>query len=213
MIEDIDHSTPTSREQLFLLYANFAGDFERTAYAAGITPVQVIDAAKAGGWDDKLRAIIALRKSAAPGDLERGINRSLAFVQAHRMRLFIDRVLLRLSLMENEELEEYLFSGPADKQGNRAKQLSTRSLADLASAMEKVTAIANQALCDTAQDRSRRDEETGGGEASGALHVQIAAAMAAIGADKTPAALLLDAQLANAVSSVKQLTPAPYEDG
>lgn len=203
-----------NREQAFQLYAVFCGDVERTAHALGVLPVDIIDIAAKQGWNDKLRAIIALKKSAAPGDVERGVNRALSFVQAHRMRLFIDRLLLKLSMLDNDEIEEYFFTGPETKLSKKPQQFSSRALADLASAIEKVTAVANQALCDTAQDRARRDESTEGGDASGALHAQIAAAMAAVGSDKSPAALLFDAQLncAKQIALVVEPKPSPLDN-
>lgn len=197
MIADVAEES-FSREQCFQIYALFAGDADRTAHAMGISPQDVHDVATEGKWDAKLAAIIALKKSASPGDLERAINRAMTFVQAHRMRLFLDRVLRRLSIMDAEELEEYLFQGEETKLGRIPKKLSTRALADLATAMEKCSAMAAQALCDTVQDRSRRDEMDPDGDAAGSLHAQIAAAMAEVAADASPRVLLLDAQLAAA---------------
>lgn len=191
------------RAQVFLLFSTFAGDVERTAHASGLTPSAVIDLATSQGWNDKLKAILALKRSAAPGDVERGLNRAMNFVQAHRLRLFLDRLLLKLSVMDNEELEEYFFTGPETKVAFKPKALSTRALADLASAMEKCSVMSYQALADTATDRAGRDEGEGGGDSSGAIHAAIAKAMSEVGRDLSPGALLADAQLAVA----KQIVP------
>lgn len=193
------------RAQVFLLYSTFAGDVERTAHASGLSAAAVIDLATSCGWNEKLKAILALKRSAAPGDVERSLNRCMNFVQAHRMRLFVDRLLLKLSIMDNDALDEYFFTGPETKGGSKPKALSTRALADLASAMEKCAAMTYQALADTATDRAGRDEGEGGGDSSGAIHAAIAKAMSEVGRDLSPQALLMDAQLAVA----KQIAPEP----
>lgn len=191
------------RAQVFLLYSTFAGDVERTAHASGLSAAAVIDLATSQGWNEKLKAILALKRSAAPGDIERCLNRAMNFVQAHRMRLFIDRLLLKLSNMDNNELEDYFFVGPETKLSLKPKALSTRALADLASAMEKCSVMTYQALADTATDRAGRDEGEGGGDSSGAIHAAIAKAMSEVGRDLSPQALLMDAQLAVA----RQIAP------
>lgn len=210
------------REQAFLLYASFCGDVERTAHAINVAPTAVIDMAESGKWNEKLKSIIALKRSAAPGDLERGINRALNFVQAHRYRLFLERVINRLTDMTPAEFEGYLLVDEFNpKTGQTKSSINARPLADLASALEKCSAMSYQALSDTAQDRARRDEATEGGEASGAIHAAIAKAMSEIGGeDKSPATMLADAQLVSAAAlanRVKVVTkvsePTPYDAG
>lgn len=198
-----DGLPPIDRAQVFLLFSTFAGDVERTAHASGLSPSAVIDLATNQGWNEKLKAILALKRSAAPGDVERGLNRAMNFVQAHRMRLFVDRLLLKLSNMDNNELDEYFFTGRETQLSRKPKALSTRALADLASAMEKCSTMTYQALADTATDRAGRDEGEGGGDSSGAIHAAIAKAMSEVGRDLSPAGLLADAQLAVA----KQIAP------
>lgn len=211
--------TIRGREQAFLLYASFCGDVERTAHALNVSPEAVIDMATAGKWNEKLKSIIALKKSTAPGDLERGINRALNFVMAHRYRLFLDRVISRLEDMVPTEFESYLLVDVFDpKSGQTRSSINARPLADLASALEKCSAMSYQALSDTAQDRARREESTEGGETSGSIHAAIAKAMAEVGEDKSPAALLADAQIASGVARaanviVKPAEPTPYDKG
>lgn len=203
MIPINDGLPEIDRTQVFLLFSTFAGDVERTAHASGLSAAAVIDLATSCKWHDKLKAILALKRSSNQGDVERGLNRAMNFVQAHRLRLFLDRILLKLSMMDNDELDEYFLTGPEIKGASKPKALSTRALADLASACEKCAAMSYQALSDTATDRAGRDEGEGGGDSSGAIHAQIAAAMASIGKDLSPAGLLADAQLAVA----KQIAP------
>jgi len=182
------------REQAFLLYATFCGDLERTAHSLGLRPVDVLKMADEGDWNEKLGAILKLKKSARPGDVERGVNRALNFVQAHKFRLFLERVIRKISSMTDEQVDDYIFTTP-DKEGNPVNKLTTRALADLASAMEKCQAMSYLALSDTTQDRTRRDEASASGESGGDLHAQIASAMAEVGKDQSPRAQLFDAQL------------------
>ena len=181
------------REQAFLLYATFCGDVEKTAHALNVRPVEILRVVDEEGWTDKLRSIIELKKSGRPGDIERAINRALNFVMAHRFRMFLERVLLKITGMNAEEFEQYLLTNET-KDGS-FRRLSTRALADLASAMEKAQAMSYMALNDSAPERVKRkmveDDSTAGGE----LHARIAAAMAQVRSSKSPRAALLDAQI------------------
>ena len=201
------------RAQVFLLYATFAGDVVRTAHAAGCRPVDVLRVADEEGWTAKLAPIIELSKSQRPGDVERAINRALNFAQCHRLRLFLERVLSRVCGMDKHELESYILTSRKDKNGEEgSKVLSTRALADLASAIEKCQAMTYQALGDTAQDRSRRNEQSAGANNdAGELHIRIAQAMSAVKASSTPRAQLFDAQLAVAASVASEATKTSIE--
>lgn len=184
------------REQAFLLYATFCGDIERTAHSLNISPATVLKVVEDEGWNKKLASIIELKKSNRAGDLERSLNRAMNFVQAHQFRLFVQRVIRRVTGMSDDELEEYLLTGYS-KEGKHPK-LSTRALADLASALEKCHAMSYLALNDTAQERIKRNEIADAGEAAGDLHARIAKAMSEAGASASPRAQLFDAQLAAA---------------
>lgn len=188
----------TNREHVFSLYATFGGDATRTAAALNLRVEDIEDAAVAGKWDKKLAAIIKLRKSSAPLDTERAINRALAFVQGHRLRAQLDRVLTRLESMDAAQLDEFILPVEISKNGIATQRISTRPLADLAGAVEKANATCALALADTAADRARRDEESGGGESTGAIHSAIAKAMSEIASDSSPAALLIEAQTVTA---------------
>jgi hypothetical protein len=204
-MSDTELLPPIDRENLFLLYSTFCGDVEKTAHAAGLRPLDVIRCADDLGWTEKLKPIFALKKSSAPGDIERGINRAIAFTQAHRLRMVLDRAIARISGLNDVDFDEQLF--PVNKNGFRT--LTTRALTDLAAAVEKCNAQAAQALSDTAQDRARRDEASEKGEASGGIHATIAAAMAAVSKDCSPRAQLVDAQLATAQQIIKPSSSKP----
>jgi hypothetical protein len=192
------------REQCFLLFATFTGDVERTAHAAGVRPVDILNVSEAEGWNERLRSIIALKQSARPGDIERAINRALNYVQAHRLRLLVERVLHELAGMNTEELKKYLFSEHSPKTGVPFKKLTTRALADLSSALEKAHSMTYLSLGDTVQDRNRRKEQEEDGGSAGDLHSKIAEAMARVKESNSPRALLLDAQLEIANNTAKE---------
>lgn len=201
------------REQAFLLYATFCGDLEKTAHALNVRPVEVLRMVDEEGWNERLKSIIELKKSGRPGDIERAINRALNFVMAHKFRLFLERVLSRVTGMSPEEFETYLLTNET-KDGSFSR-LSTRALADLASAMEKAQAMSYSALNDTAPERVKRktaeDDSTAGGE----LHARIAKAMAEVKLSRSPRAALFDAQVsvsqATAPVAVRPKLPPPPE--
>lgn len=192
------------REQAFLLYATFCGDIEKTAHALNVRPVDVLKMAEEENWNGQLKTILEMKKSARPGDIERAVNRALNFVQSHRMRLFVERILHKLVSMDNKEVEEYIFSDHSSKDGVAFKRLSTRSIADLASAMEKAQAMSYLALNDTAQDRAKRKESADDGDSGGELHAKIASAMSKVRASSTPRAQLFDAQVEIGQTLVKE---------
>jgi hypothetical protein len=194
MIKDATEAV-IDREQLFVLFATFCGDAERTAHAAGLRAVDVLRVADDEGWLDRLKPIIELKKSNRPGDIERAINRALNFSQAHRMRLIVERVLHKIAGFTDEQLAEYMFTKVNPKTGEAYDKLETRPLADLASAMEKAQAMSYQALSDTVQDRTRRKETSESESAAGDMMVKIADAMGQVRASNTPRAMLTDAQL------------------
>jgi hypothetical protein len=200
------------RENAFLLFATFCGDIERTAGALNISGAAVLKMAEDDGWLRKLSGIIELRKSNKPGDVERAINRALNFVQAHRFRLFVERVIKKITGFTDEQLEQYLMTGNAGPVV--IKKLSTRALADLASAMEKAQAMSYLALNDTAQERIKRNETDNGDTAGGELHLQIQRAFAEVRASNSPRAQLFDAQLAIAAdkAAVAHKEPQTLDD-
>src|SRR5690349_6300077 len=120
------------RAQVFLLYATFCGDVERTALAAGLNAVDILRVADEEGWALKLEPILKLKRSTRPGDFERAMNRALNYVQAHRMRLFLERIVAKVTGMNEAEVQEYLFTDKTmAKDGvlTVSKKLSTRPLA------------------------------------------------------------------------------------
>src|SRR2546425_3303684 len=162
-----------SREHAFQLYSTFCGDFERTAAALNVRPIDIMRVAEEENWGEKLQTVIKLKKSTKPGDLERAINCALNFTQAHRLRLFLERQLQRLANMKSEELGEYLQQRDVtvNKDGSQktSRKLNMRPLTDLASAIEKAQQMSYSALHDTATDRQKRAEEPDGDVSAGEI--------------------------------------------
>ena len=198
------------RENAFLLYATFCGDVVRTAHALNVPAQAVLAMAESEGWTGKLKPILDLSKSQKPGDLDRAVNRALNFVQCHKMRCLLERVLRELTDKSDAQLAEMTVEKTETKGGDKRTKLCTRGFADLTSALEKCHAMSYLALSDTAQDRSKR-KEAGGDESVPDLHAAIAKAMAEAGASNTPRARLFDAQLAQgaelAAAAIKPVHP------
>jgi hypothetical protein len=200
---------PVIKENAFMLYAVFCGDVARTAHALAVDEDVVRALATTEGWDRKLKPIIDLKNSTRAGDVERAINRAINFVDAHRYRLFLGRVLRELSGMSYSDLKAFLFP-ETDEKGSgglvKTKRFQTRSLADLAAAMEKCHAMTYIALNDTATERKERDETDDGEASASEMHVKLAQAMASAGKEsKSQLGMVLDAQLQIA----NDLSPAP----
>lgn len=186
------------RAQVFMLFATFAGDTVRTAASLGVSPVAVLRMAEEEGWLKKLEPIIELSKSQRPGDWERACNRAVNFVQAHRMRLIVERTIKRLTGLSEQEFIDLIEEQHTTKDGSVTVKLSTRSLADLATAIEKCQALTYQALGDTAPERAKRKGTEDDGDSSQDIHAKLAAACAAAGMSNSPRALLFDAQVVQA---------------
>lgn len=186
------------KENAFLLYSIFCGDVKRTAHALNVDEPLIQKLASENDWDRSLKPIIDLKQSSRAGDVERAINRAINFVQAHRTRVFLERVLKSLTGMTPSDLEAFLFPVRTNKNGDAVQTFSTRALADLASAIEKCHAMTYLALNDTASDRKERgeDEGTAGGASASEIHVALAEAMAKGGSKaRSIKGMVLDAQL------------------
>jgi hypothetical protein len=170
----IDH------DNAFMLYAIFVGDPIRTAHALNTKPELVVALASAHDWDKKLKPIIELHKGARAGDIERAINRAMNFVQARKCQMFFERVLTQLVGMSPSELEAFIF--PRTEKGKDdglivQQRFTTRSLADMASALEKCHAMTYMALNDTATERTKRGDDEDSDATTASVHLQLAAAI------------------------------------
>lgn len=193
------------RAQAFLLYMQFQGDLIKTAKAMNVAPLALAMAAEQEHWAARWNAIATMKDSESPASVERGVNRALNFVQAHRLRVSIEKAVRMLYDMPTEELRNlcYAVTKKTDKDGNtiEERKLNTRPFADLASALEKIHVMTYLALNDTAKERTDRANK-GDGEKDGVsnveIHAAIAKAMADVSQQVTPAGLILDCRIEQA---------------
>jgi len=142
--------------QIFMVFMATVGDVEKTALALELDPAFVQWLATQEGWSDKVRRMSVMSKTGKPGDFERAQNRALNYVQTHRVRMLIDRVLGELAGMNSEELTERLRS--RDREGIPAN-LSARFFADIMSALDKVHMLSYYALGDSVGERVERSKD------------------------------------------------------
>lgn len=200
------------RENAFLLYASFCGDIVKTAAALNIDSVLLLKTIDEERWAEKLAPILNLTKSSKSGDVERGISRAINFCQAHKMRLFIERVIRELSGWSAEELRENLLPESLTKSGLVSRKISTRWLADFMVCMDKCHHLVYAALNDSMSERVRRNDSESSGPVMD-VHAAIARAMSGVGESKTPRAMLLDSQLEIAADLAKKAAiPKPRPD-
>ena len=178
-------STP---EEIFRLYATFAGDLERTALACHRPVDEIAEMAEVGKWQRRIAVLIKLNQSGTPGDVDRGVNRALNFVQADRLRSLIEKVVRMLTNMSETEMCEHLLSVTTDSFGNTTSRILTRPFADLATALEKCHAMTYQALSDTATDRKDRRESEDKHATAGEMHMALVDAFNKV-RDQQPKAL------------------------
>jgi len=198
-------------EQVFMLYATFCGDANRAAHAAGVTVPQVEKLVKDNHWDERIKGLIALRKSERAGDVERAINRAICFVQAHRYRIFLERVLRDLTSKSEEELYGLLVTDKLDKAGRVVgTTLSMKPLADLSTALEKVHYMTYLALMDSLPDRktlANRAEESTLSETD--IHARISSALTKMRAEEALEAAQSDPTAPPPVGDTTQVAQAP----
>jgi hypothetical protein len=161
------------------------------------------------GWKEKVRRVSVMSKSEKPGDWERAQNRCLNFVQAHRVRMLIDRVISQLFDCTADELSESLTT--SDHSG-KVRKISGRFFADITAALDKVHHLSYLAIGDSIGERLDRKEE--GGENVNAIHAALIQALNAPGtvlSQKTSEALVLEAS--SAISAQQTERKPPAEEG
>lgn len=183
-------------DQVFMLYAAFCGDVSKTAHSAGISRTQVEDLALEYGWPERIKSLVDLTQGAKPGDVERGINRAMNFVQAHRWRIFLEGTLRALAKVgtDGDAMLDLFTTEKRNKDGAVVERVfSARALADISTALEKVHWMTYQALNDSPQERAKRVEKPADDAAQADVHARLAAALAAMRAN-SPRTQLEDAQ-------------------
>lgn len=172
-----DEQQIETNERIFQFYALFGCDPERTAVAAEVPLEHVLKLAEDGQWNKQFATLIRLKSTGRPGDLERATNRAINFVQAHRYRLFLERVLRHFALVPRDQLEDMCVELRVDAKGNESRKVNCRPFADLAAALEKCHAMTYLALVDTASDRQRNNAEAPQSQENVDVHVQLAGAL------------------------------------
>lgn len=183
--------------KIFLHYVASVGDVERTALACDLSAEVVRSLVLSEGWEDKIKRITLVSKSGGlqAGDFERMQNRAVAWVQGHRLRQVMDRVVCRLHEMEVDDVIAELTK--TDRDGN--KSMSARLFSDLAKAIETVNGLCFAALGDTVPER--KPASAGGAASAAELHASLIAALNSPTARKLPSDTLVT-DVAQAIDSV-----------
>jgi hypothetical protein len=188
------------RAQAFLLYMQFRGDLLMTAKAMNISPLNMAVCAQQEQWEARWNSIATMKNSESPASVERGVNRALNFVQAHRLRISVEKAVRMLHDMSPAEIRDmcYTVVTKTDKNGveTEERKLNTRPFADLASALEKIHVMTYLALNDTAKERTdRTHKDQTEGVSNVEIHAAIAKAMSEVSNTVTPQGLILDCKL------------------
>lgn len=168
-------------DQVFSIYVTSFGDVFKTGKACGLSAQRVTEMAEAGGWLARIRDVIDLRKLDQSDDVARAMNRASNFIQASRMRLFVERITRQLSEVPDDKLLDAFLIKKVTKEGAEiVTGISFRILADLAACLEKTHWMLYQSLEDGVPERQARRKEAK--DASPAetddVHAKIARAMA-----------------------------------
>lgn len=163
----------TDVAQVFLVFMATVGDVDKTALALDLDPLFVGWLAEQEGWKEKVRRVSVMAKGGKPGDWERAQNRCLNFIQAHRVRMLIDRLLLSLIKMDEAAFLKN-FQTVNDKCRNGT---SARFFADVMSALEKVHTLSYYALGDSVGERMQRADQEGTDRSAADIHTALIAAL------------------------------------
>lgn len=159
---------------VFQTYLTFFGDAERTAVAMGLDPQTVRDLAQAENWHKKVAELNSIRAGDSR-DVQVQINRAINFVQAHRIRSVLDKIVSHFAAMEAQELVDKLTTTAK----NGSETFSARALTDLVKALETTQLMTQRALGDTVAERPEAEPERKGSS----IALQVMEAMSA--ADST----------------------------
>ena len=176
--------------KIFLHFVASVGDVERTALACDLDPEIVRQLALSEGWAEKIKLLSLTSKSSGlqAGEFERMQNRAMAWVQGHRLRQVLDRVICKLHEMPESELIDEITT--KDKEGS--KRMSARLFTDLATSLETVNGLCFAALGDTVPER--KPQSAGGAHTAAELHASLIAALNGPGAKAKPSdALIVEA--------------------
>ena len=132
---------------IFEHYLTFGGDSDKTAIALNLDPQDVRQLAIVERWSEKVERWNQVRQEGSK-DVQIQINRAVNYVQAHRMRSILDKLVTELSAKDSTELVELLTTHNA-----HGSTFNTRALTDLVKGLEACQAMTARAIGDTADER------------------------------------------------------------
>jgi hypothetical protein len=133
--------------QIFQTYIAFGGDVDKTSVALDLPAEDIRQLASAENWARKIDDWTKLREG-DPRDVQIQINRAVNYVQAHRARALLDKVISHLSEGDAERLVDRLTVNTKN-----GPEFKTRALTDLVKAMESCQLMTQRALGDTVGER------------------------------------------------------------
>lgn len=134
----------TDQARVWMCYAGFGGDLEKTAMAAQV-PLAVVRALEHDfNWIVKLKK---LKTGAGAPEAEKLANRAVSYIQARRLREIVERAI---NLVEDEEaLLRAMLKFHLTKEGDVDRvEVNSKALLDLAKAMESAHSACYRALGD-----------------------------------------------------------------
>lgn len=144
--------------KVFQTYIAFSGDVDKTAIALNEDREIILQLASAENWPAKVKQWNTLH-TGDPKDVQIQINRAINYVQAHRLRSVVDRVIQHLGGGSDKELVDRLTV--VTKHGAEFK---SRILTDLVKAAESCQLMTQRALGDTAAERPEDGPERKGSD-------------------------------------------------
>src|SRR5437660_1049844 len=133
--------------KIFSTFVTFLGDADKTALALEIDSAIVRNLAVAENWSAKLKQWNEV-VDGDPKTTQIQINRAVCFVQAHRLRTVLDKVVGKLHAMSPDELVAAL-----TVETKHGPEFKTRALTDLIKGAEAVQLMSMRSLGDTADER------------------------------------------------------------
>jgi len=201
----------TDVAQVFLVFMSLVGDESKTATALDLEPAFIEWLAEQEGWREKVRRISIMSKSEKPGDWERAQNRALNFVQAHRVRILIDKLLHILSKDADEDPQTLLTRLTTTTKDGHCN-ISARFFADITSAMEKIHTLSYYALGDSVGERRDRAAEDGSDVSAAQIHAALLQALnSPVSQGVSTQALVQEVSEAVLAAPVERTTPQVSE--
>lgn len=122
-------------------FLTFQGNSVKTAVSTGLSVGDVERMAEEGGWKAK---IASLENSSGTGTSAASVNRAINYVQAHRLRSLLDRVVTEIST-DAKTFDEY--TQTYGKEGAPSGR-TVKPLLELAKAVEVAQGLTQRALGD-----------------------------------------------------------------